>query len=305
VFLVPTISKLNPNEALLNMMRAAKTAANMVPHSAFTYPLFALHALSSSTSASFHEWLPGRSERHGQETFISLAKESGVSRIAMIRHGKTAPRPPQTHDFDRVLTEEGKQQAKLAGSTYGSELMPFFPIFMVSPAPRTMDTANIFLEATGISVGCLDLGIHLEPVQSLYEGTMQPEGSRLFQKIGYAPLRDYLMCEDDEDRKTAQSVLGTYAHTVTDEIIRVLEQAKQKSISANNQNAQGLTLCLVAHAIYLPAAALGVATLADCDAISIDLLLRTNTREAEGYLINLNAKTVTYLARPDERPQSE
>lgn len=179
--------------------------------------------------------------------------------------------------------------------------MPFFPQVMVSPAPRTMDTANLFLEATGISVGSHDLGIHLEPVQSLYEGTMQPEGSRLFQKIGYAPLRDYLMCEDDEDRKTAQNVLGTYAHTVTDEIIRVLELEKQKPNSANNQNAQGLTLCLVAHAIYLPAAALAVATLADCDASSIDLLLRTNTREAEGYLIYLDTKKVTYLARPSER----
>jgi hypothetical protein len=52
------------------------------------------------------------------------------------------------------------------------------------------------------------------------------------------------------------------------------------------------------HAIYLPAAALAVASLADCDKDAIEILLSTSTQEAEGYLIDLETSKIQYLARP-------
>jgi hypothetical protein len=60
------------------------------------------------------------------------------------------------------------------------------------------------------------------------------------------------------------------------------------------------TLCFIGHAIYLPAAALGVSSLIGCEQTEMDVILTTNTREAEGYVLDLKARKVSYLSR-DER----
>jgi hypothetical protein len=59
-------------------------------------------------------------------------------------------------------------------------------------------------------------------------------------------------------------------------------------------------LCFIGHAIYLPAAALGVSSLIGCEQTEMDVILTTNTREAEGYVLDLKARKVSYLSR-DER----
>jgi hypothetical protein len=245
--------------------------------------------------SSFHDWLPGISESDSKD-FVQRSRDAGVSRIAFLRHGKTA-KAENGVDFDRLLTDEGRDQAKEAGLSFGKSLQPFYPVTLVSPAPRTMETAQIFLQAAGATEST-----RLTPVQSLYDGTMQPKGSQLFQKLGYAPLRDYLDSDDATDRQVARKLLGAYAHTAVDAILEAIEPSSPASTTATTTGSAPTTttstLCVFGHAIYLPAAALGVASLAGCDKDSIEILLSTSTEEAEGYLIDLETSKTHYLARP-------
>lgn len=182
-------------------------------------PLFMNLAFSS-----FHDWLPGISETNSKE-FIQRSRDEGVSRIAFLRHGQTA-KADNGVDFDRLLTDEGGEQAKEAGFSFGKSLQPFYPVTLVSPAPRTMETAQIFLQAAGATEST-----RLLPVQSLYDGTMQPKGSQLFQKLGYAPLRNYLDSDDATDRQVARKLLGVYAHTVVDAITEAIEPSLSRTAS--------------------------------------------------------------------------
>jgi broad specificity phosphatase PhoE len=221
------------------------------------------------------------------ETLAETLRKTGIARLAFLRHGATAK--SQGVDFDRKLTDQGRKQAKEAGSSFGKELLPYHPRLFVSPAPRTVETAELFLQSAGIALDLVNM--IKDPI--LYDGTMQPAGSKLFQKIGYAPLNDYLNAEDDEDRKAAREVLGAYAHNVTEVIAKsTMKDSCSVSLSQNS------TLLMVGHAIYLPAVALGIASLLDCDEDSKQLILSTNTLEAQGYLIDTLSGSVRLLVRP-------
>jgi broad specificity phosphatase PhoE len=200
-----------------------------------------------------------------------------------LRHGQTGL--SNGVDFDRILTDEGRSQARAAGASFGSDLKPFYSSLLVSPAPRTMETARIFLDAADANQ------TELKPLPVLYNGAMLPKGSLIFRKIGYAPLQDYLLHE--EDAQDAQQVLGEYAHSVVEALMDIVEQ--EGACEAES----GCTLLVAGHAIYLPAAALGVAGLLGCDD-DLDVILSTNTKEAEGYIIDIDDASVRYLARPSE-----
>jgi Histidine phosphatase superfamily (branch 1) len=253
------------------------------------------------------------------ETLQSRLQDAGVAKIAFLRHGKTAPAMNGV-DFDRLLTDEGRQQAKDAGRIMAKYLLPFYPRCLVSPAPRTMETAQLFFQAAAVAATCTNntltnpeyssasIPIKLEPIPILYDGVMQPEGSRLFRQLGYAPLSAYLHHSDTNDRNAARTVLGEYASHVAQALSKELFDSSQVNDDPGNSSHRakvdkqhqqpGTTLCVVGHAIYLPAAALGVAALLDCcDPESEKVMLSTNTREAEGYLINLQRRNVTYLSR--------
>jgi broad specificity phosphatase PhoE len=244
-----------------------------------SYPLFTNLLLS----ASVHDWLPGSSVGNPL-SLIQTAKTFGVTKVAFLRHGKTAPANDGV-DFNRLLSDEGRQQAQDAGESYGDKLKPLYPKLLVSPSPRTIETAEIFLKATGETDS-----VSLVPNKSLYDGTMQPEGSKLFKKIGYAPLKDFLNADDAQDRATSRRLLGSYFYTVADAILDVMNDTSEHESS---------TLIFVGHAIYLPAAALGVASLANCSEASLDKILSTNTREVEGYLVDLELGQVDYVRRDE------
>ena len=65
--------------------------------------------------------------------------------------------------IDRILTELGRQQAKEAGLRFGRELKPFFSPVLVTPAPRTVAAAEIFLSAAHEDA-------NLKPIEVLYDG---------------------------------------------------------------------------------------------------------------------------------------
>jgi broad specificity phosphatase PhoE len=235
---------------------------------------------------NLHEWLPCPFGFTGNlDAFRSTLTNAGIQKVCFLRHGKTAP-AENGGDFERQLTDIGRQQAREAGASFGKEHRPFFPTVLVSIAPRTMETARLFCEASGE-----------EKVQDfyiprvLYDGAMQPEGSKLFRKLGYAPLKDYLDVADEDDRGVAQTVLGAYAHNVASVMMDAVQEAPQIS-------QDGTTLWMVGHAIYLPAAALGVASLLECNEDGKNLILSTNTVEAEGYLIDVSGRSISSLTRP-------
>jgi hypothetical protein len=93
--------------------------------------------------AQMHRLLPGKPAR-SYDDFLSIMNKAKISRIAFLRHGKTAPSTGGV-DFDRLLTDVGRGQATDAGLRFGKDLKPFFSPVLVSPAPRTVETAELFL----------------------------------------------------------------------------------------------------------------------------------------------------------------
>jgi hypothetical protein len=234
-------------------------------------------------------------------------EKANITKLLFLRHGQTAPIPDKGRDYDRVLTDMGRTQANRSGEIFGKNLQPYFSPALVSPAPRAMETAQLFLAASSVEE------IKLLPIKSLYDGTLQPKGEPLFQKLGYAPLKDYLENENDQIKNDARLVLGDYAESIIQSIIKTIESSSTPPPpppTTTTENNIEKTLLIVAHAIYLPAAALGVASLLlGCDnngssssssslpSPSMEIILSTNTKEAEGYLIDPKDHSVRYLSR--------
>jgi hypothetical protein len=151
---------------------------------------------------ALHEYLPGKPSYQSKK-LLELAHDAGVKKILFLRHGKTG-KAESGIDFDRLLTAEGRDQAISAGKSFGKVLKPFFSRALVSPAPRTIETAELFFAAS-------DASVELKSVKSLYDGAMQPDGSLLFRKLGYAPLSNYLNNPNENDQLVAKRVLGAYA----------------------------------------------------------------------------------------------
>ena len=174
---------------------------------------------------------------------------AGIRKVAYVRHGNTNKAPSGGTDFDRRLTELGRDQAKAAGLSYGIDIQPFYPVALCSPAPRCVETAKIFLDAAGVAERQIEFVCN----QDLYDGTIQPQGSRLFQKIGYAPLRDYYEDPDEDDRKVAFDILGSYGTSALSAIEEVAHEDRRTYVSDGSRHCRH-TLLIFAHAVYLPAA---------------------------------------------------
>ena len=215
---------------------------------------------------------------------------AGISKIALIRHGNTNKAPIGGTDFDRQLTELGRDQAKAAGLSYGVDIQPFYPVALCSPAPRCVETAKIFVDAAGVAERQIEFVCN----QDLYDGTIQPQGSRLFQKIGYAPLRDYYEDPDEDDRNVAFDILGSYGTSSLSAMEGVAHEGRRTYDSYGGRR----TLLFFAHAVYLPAASLCLASAAGCMGGDLDIILDTNTKEAEGYLVDLEEQKCSLLSRP-------
>ena len=151
----------------------------------------------------FYGW--GGFQGDGASALADAVKATDV-RIAYLRHGNTEPNEV---DFDRMLTKKGRWQAVAAAKSYGLSLRPFLPTALASEAPRAVETAKLFLEDAGRDV-------ELFTDRSLYDGTMQPDGSAVFREIGYAPLDFYL-----KDGR-ANAVLGDYAETAAARVAATL-----------------------------------------------------------------------------------
>ena len=254
----------------------------------------------------------GQEREHGQghgpavaqQGVAALLRSARIRQVAFIRHGNTAP---AARDFERQLTPAGEAQASASGRRFGAALRPFAATVLCSPAPRCRETARLFLEAASGGTGREGDEEAVKLVPSLYDGTMQPEGSDLFERIGYEPLRAYL--EHDELRPMALAALGPYAddalHAILDAAHTTAATVGEYGESGGSEEgARDATLLLCAHAVYLPSAALHLAEAlgAEVGGGSLDSLLDTNTGEGEGYLVTIGDDdgkgcSVTVLSR--------
>jgi broad specificity phosphatase PhoE len=245
----------------------------------------------------FHELIPLPSPTVVNNSINSIHR-SGISRIAFLRHGKTGLAPDGI-DFNRTLTDEGRNQAIQSGRVFGTDLLPLYPVVILSPSPRTIETANLFL-ASAFSASTKN-GHHLNSIQKkllneAYDGTMQPEGSAIFKKLGYAPLIDYIENNDLADRTTARRLLGSYASTMAESFIDILDTSLSPESELQKIENRNLTLLFVGHAIYLPALVFVLAKMLHCDHSTTDIVLNSMTGHAEGYLIDINLRQVRYLS---------
>jgi hypothetical protein len=157
-----------------------------------------------------------------------------------------------------------------------------------------METARLFLSGANAT------DLNITPVPILHHGTMHPEGSRIFRKHGYASLDTYLLDPDEADRLVIAGLLSSYADSVVETILEHFQSST--GVSAQITDPSPSTLCVVGHAIYLPAAALKVATMLQCcsDSASLQAIRGNITREAEGYLIDILHKSVRYVGRSEK-----
>ena len=232
----------------------------------------------------FHDWAAPQFAQN----LMQATQAANVARIGFLRHGNTLP-TSEGNDFERQLSDIGKQQALEAGQSFGKQLQPFHPFLLVSPAPRTMETARLFCQGAEESVALL-------PMPILYDGTMQPGGSAVFRKLGYAPLRDYLENENKHDRALMNGLLGTYARETT---AAILDHLQEHCIT--HEDSADRTLWVVGHAVYLPSVVLGLAHAAGFGKYSTEVALSTSTKEAEAYLVDFKHRCVQYMERPSSR----
>ena len=93
--------------------------------------------------------------------------------------------------------------------------------------------------------------------------------------------------------------------SVIDGMQHLLKQEITTSVTSAASSDKATTLWIVGHAIYLPAAALGVASLLDCHSEGMETILSCNTQEAEAYLIDLETCRASYLTRPSSSQQQQ
>ena len=87
-----------------------------------------------------------------------------MKNLVLIRHGEAAPETNKTDDFERNLTEIGKQDsAKMAAVLLNS--VPAPEIFVTSPAFRAIRTAEIFAATFGFD--------DVNPDPNIYEASAE------------------------------------------------------------------------------------------------------------------------------------
>lgn len=201
-----------------------------------------------------------------------------------VRHGEAAAAGASpAGDSAQVLTQSGR--AALAAQRKGwlqaeglhqwmldEELEVPGRFVASSPAPRCLETATALLSMRAL---------HIAPVPYIQDGlsAKSPAFSRLWGKLGNAPLRDYLQAD-------TEGVVMTFARLALRELYELLPPA-------SGQDCGDITTVLVfGHAVGLAAIALELAELRGIAAT--DAIL--DARQAEATAFKVSLREAAYLA---------
>ena len=189
--------------------------------------------------------------------------------LAFVRHGNTLPKEECGGlDFQRVLSPKGKEQCRRARATWLPvlEAKGVTPIAVTSAAPRCHETLDEILGEVRPKIS----------EEMLYDSMLQPQGSELFEKCGYAPLQTYL----DEG---GVEFLGDYARRFLVRLDAMTSNGEIPKLAP--------TLLICGHSIYTNAIVWEAAELLD---VPSDLALETYLGETDGFL--LTDKKITMLS---------
>ena len=140
------------------------------------------------------------------------------------------------------------------------------PLVVCSSAGRCVDTSRLIFGA----------GARLLPCATLYDGTMQPGASALFDKLGYAPLRPY------HDEEGGAALLQQYAEQAFAQIALLLDGAAAED-AAVDATSPWVICC---HAIYTNQLCLALAEAMGLPAAAAAVPLDTNLQEADGFFVS-------------------
>ena len=232
--------------------------ASISPHSRAAAVLF--HARQSSI---FARPKIKASEIAARLQYLLNNEWCPVTELAFVRHGNTDPAPKGGMDQDRKLSQNGERQCAAVGGedgwlSYLTEYAPPRGCVLTSPVERCRRTGELILGRTqpnGDDWQWIEL-------DSIYDGMLQPEGSALFAKVGYAPLQDYHAADP-----AAERFLRRYGLKMLHDVVVELERDALLYPIVNEKKGEvGNSLVVFGHAVYSSAAALPPSPLDPVDA---------------------------------------
>lgn len=289
---------------------------------------------------SFHPLLPEPTDEERRlkkpAKFQKHLRKSGVIKLAFLRSGSAYPlkrkldyrqlfngkknrmviRDAESIDKDRKLTQEGIRQVKLASKAFGTKLIPYFDVALLSTAHRSIQTTRLFLKKAGIVESLYDnipeakegRLVWQRPMPDLYHKmivdiayeTNMPglivEGHEEFERLGDRPLIEYLVRQfPNQKMNIIRKILSDYAYEALERIDHICWYESSEEWGKKYKG----TFLLVTHKVYLQASALAAACYTDCPEETKNFILNARVRPGEGILLDLETRTAELLSRPD------
>lgn len=245
--------------------------------------------------------------------------ESGVC-LAFIRHGNTLsaakdhPGGDAEADFERVLSDKGREQARLSAQSFLlGNVITSVPLVVHSTAGRARQTAELMFgePACEARFGACRRELSFRPANTIYPGVdsrASPnaelaaavvETEKYFSQISYAPLSRYFDrgCTEDVWREYAEHVLEEVLSIIDDGLIQRPEVLAIAATEAKDNSGTYTCVCVFGHAQYSQALALRVAMAIGLEMEQVARIAEITLGEAEGILVTPSGGVVQLLRK--------
>ena len=203
----------------------------------------------------------------------SLLARAPSRSIVLVRHGNTGSAAEVGGvDFDRVLSAKGTAQCDVAVRAWLPALQRQHhlapdALVVCSSAGRCVDTARRIFGERAQLLECA----------ALYDGTMQPASSTLFDKLGYAPLRPY------HEEEGGAALLQAYAEQALAQVETLVAGARVAAAGGGGGASPWVICC---HAIYTNQLCLALAEAMGLSGAALAVPLDTNLQETDGFVVS-------------------
>jgi broad specificity phosphatase PhoE len=206
----------------------------------------------------------------------SLLARAPSRSIVLVRHGNTGSAAEVGGvDFDRVLSAKGTAQCDVAARSWlpvlqrQHHLAPD-ALVVCSSAGRCVDTARRIFGERAQLLECA----------ALYDGTMQPASSALFDKLGYAPLRPY------HEEEGGAVLLRAYAEQALAQVETLVAGARVAAAGGGGGGGGASPWVICCHAIYTNQLCLALAEAMGLSGAALAVPLDTNLQETDGFVVS-------------------